>query len=50
MLTNKGYRNIIKSIEIVNVRFESETPDTRYLYVSQNTFLYFLKLGNETAL
>lgn len=30
MLTNKGYRNIIKSIEIVNVRFESETPDTRY--------------------
>lgn len=50
MLTNKGYMNIIKSIEIVNIRFELETPDTRYLYVSQNTFLYFLKLGNETAL
>lgn len=33
MLINKGYRNIIKSIEIVNVRFELEIFDIRYLYV-----------------
>lgn len=45
MLTNKGYMSIIKSIEIVNIRFESETPDTRYLYVSQNTFFILFKIG-----
>lgn len=45
MLTNKGYMNIIKSIEIVNIRFELETPDTRYLYVSQNTFFILFKIG-----
>lgn len=33
MLINKGYMNIIKSIEIVNVRFELEIFDIRYLYV-----------------
>lgn len=33
MLINKGYMNIIKSIEIVNIRFELEIFDIRYLYV-----------------
>lgn len=38
MLINKGYRNIIKSIEIVNVRFELEIFDIRY-----SVFICFLK-------
>lgn len=41
MLTNKGYRNIIKSIEIVNVRFESETPDTRYVPICFSKHIFY---------